>query len=226
MDQQHESQPSSTKVDRKIVEKNRRSQMKNLYSELNSLLPSYNPKVFVELTQQVVAVPDQIDEATEYIKRLEEKVKMAKEKKERLMESKRSGSGLSSGFETRGSEKPPKMEIHVKGSVLQVILTCGVDNHFVFCEIIRILREENVEVITTSYTIVGDSVIHVVHGEVGQSMIHSGASKVSEKLKWFLNGSISNEEMEPGMLWGSEIGATLPWVLLDPTPHNALQPNP
>lgn len=57
-------------------------------------------------------------------------------------------------------------------------------------------------------------------------MIHSGASKVSEKLKWFLNGSICNEEVEPGMLWGSEIGATLPWVLRDPTPHNALQPNP
>ncbi|XP_014491691.2 transcription factor bHLH162 [Vigna radiata var. radiata] len=189
--------------------------MKNLYSELNSLLPSYNPK-------QVVAVPDQIDEATEYIKRLEEKVKMAKEKKERLMESKRSGSG----FETRGSEKPPKMEIHVRGSVLKVILTCGLDNHFVFCEVIRILREENVEVISSSYTIFGDSVIHVVLGEVGQSMIHSGASKVSEKLKWFLNGSICNEEVEPGMLWGSEIGATLPWVLRDPTPHNALQPNP
>lgn len=110
----------------------------------------------------MVAVPDQIDEATEYIKSLEEKVKMAKEKKERLMESKITGSG----FEARGSKKPPKMEIHEKGSVLQVFLTCGVDYHFVFCEIIRILHEENIEVIATSSTIVGDSAIHVVHGEV------------------------------------------------------------
>jgi len=43
--QQQGSQPSPTKVERKIVEKNRRSQMKNLYSELNSLLPTRNPKV-------------------------------------------------------------------------------------------------------------------------------------------------------------------------------------
>ncbi|KEH39152.1 helix loop helix DNA-binding domain protein [Medicago truncatula] len=42
---QQECQPSSTKVERKVVEKNRRNQMKILYSKLNSLLPSYNSKV-------------------------------------------------------------------------------------------------------------------------------------------------------------------------------------
>ncbi|KAK7335482.1 hypothetical protein VNO80_27351 [Phaseolus coccineus] len=193
MDQQQENQPSSTRVDRKIVEKNRRNHMKNLYSELNALLPSYNPK-------QVLALPDQIDEATEYIKSLEAKVRMAKEKKERLMERKRTRSGFSSGFEGRGNLKPPKMEIHETGSVLRVILTCGVDNHFVFCEIIRILHEENVDVFSTSYSVVGDSVIHVVLGEVGQSMFQSGASKVREKLKWFVNGSFCDEEVDPNVM--------------------------
>jgi len=38
-------QPSSTKVERRLVEKNRRNQMKILFNKLNSLLPSYNPKV-------------------------------------------------------------------------------------------------------------------------------------------------------------------------------------
>jgi len=38
-------QPSSTKVERRLVEKNRRNQMKFLFNKLNSLLPSYNPKV-------------------------------------------------------------------------------------------------------------------------------------------------------------------------------------
>ncbi|KHN36646.1 hypothetical protein glysoja_001377 [Glycine soja] len=44
MDQQQRgSQP--TKVERKIVERNRRNQMKiNLHSKLYSILPSYNPK--------------------------------------------------------------------------------------------------------------------------------------------------------------------------------------
>lgn len=38
-------QPPSTKVERRLVEKNRRNQMKILFNKLNSLLPSYNPKV-------------------------------------------------------------------------------------------------------------------------------------------------------------------------------------
>ena len=36
---------SSAKVERKIIEKNRRNRMKNLYSSLNSLLPHHNSKV-------------------------------------------------------------------------------------------------------------------------------------------------------------------------------------
>jgi len=46
MDQLGIIQPSSsTKVERRLVEKNRRNQMKILCNKLNSLLPSYNPKV-------------------------------------------------------------------------------------------------------------------------------------------------------------------------------------
>jgi len=50
MDQVGSDQPSSsntTKVERRLVEKNRRNQMKILYSKLNSLLPNYNPKVLI-----------------------------------------------------------------------------------------------------------------------------------------------------------------------------------
>ncbi|CAJ1956600.1 unnamed protein product [Sphenostylis stenocarpa] len=191
--------------------------MKNLCSQLNSLLPSYDPK----LTQKALAVPDQIDEAIKHIQTLDMRLKMAKEKKERLMERKRTCSGSSGAFEAGGRLKPPKMEIHETGSAIEIILTCGVDYHFVLCEIIRILHEENVEVITANSSFVGDSEIHVVHGEVWKSMFQSGASRVSEKLKWFVNGSISDVEMEPE-LWNSEIAATL---LLDPTLDNGLPLN-
>jgi len=52
MDQLGSDQPYSsntTKVERRLVEKNRRNQMKILYSKLNSLLPNYNPKVLISL---------------------------------------------------------------------------------------------------------------------------------------------------------------------------------
>ncbi|RDX61006.1 Transcription factor bHLH162 [Mucuna pruriens] len=212
MDHQQGSQPSSTKVERRIVEKNRRNQMKNLFSQLYSLLPNYDPK-------ETIPMPDQIDEAINHIKSLERKVKVAQEKKERLMERKRSRTGCSSASETQRRQKSPKIEIHETGSLLQVILTCGVDNEFIFCEIIRILHEENVDVITVNSSMVGDSMLHVVHGEVPQSSFEFGVIKVSEKLKRFVNGSVSDVEMELEFsdLWDFEIGTTDAWRLLDPT---------
>ncbi|TKY48875.1 Transcription factor bHLH36 [Spatholobus suberectus] len=218
MDAPQGSQPSSTKVERKIVEKNRRNQMKNLYSELKSLLPTQNPK-------EAISVSDQIDEAINYIKSLETKVKMAQEKKERLIERKRTRSGCSGASEAQGSLKLPKIEIHETGTSLEVILTCGVDNQLILCQIIRILHEENVEVVAANSSMVGDSVLHVVHGEVQQSSFQFGATKVSERLKWFVNGSISDVEMEPE-LWDFEIGTAETWGLLDLTVDKGLPSNP
>jgi len=93
---------------------------------------------------------------------------MAQEKKERLIERKRSTLiGCSSNAsEAQGSLNPPKMEIHEMGSALVVILICGEDNNFIFCEIVRILSELNVEVVSVLSVRNGDSVKHVVHGEV------------------------------------------------------------
>ncbi|QCE09679.1 Achaete-scute transcription factor-related [Vigna unguiculata] len=163
---------------------------------------------------------DLIDEAANYIKNLETKVKIAAEKKESLMQKKRSRSGCSS------TSQAPKIEIHEMGSSLQIILTCGFDSNFILTEIIRILQEETIEVKSIHSSRNGNSMLQVLQAQVGQSMIHSGVSKVSEKLKLFVNGSICNEEMEAGRLWDSEVGTTLPWLLLDPTLDNALPPNP
>uniref|UniRef100_A0A803QJG2 BHLH domain-containing protein n=1 Tax=Cannabis sativa TaxID=3483 RepID=A0A803QJG2_CANSA len=53
----HHSQSSSvTKIERKIVEKNRRNHMKVLFSKLNSLLPPQN-------SREALTLPDQVDEA-------------------------------------------------------------------------------------------------------------------------------------------------------------------
>lgn len=198
---------SSTKVERKIVEKNRRNQMKILFSKLNSLLPNYNPQ------ELALPLPDQVDEAINYIKSLETNLKLGKDKKESLMGRKRSRSGCSSSSQVlKGSIISPKIEIHEMGPSLQLIVTCGVDDHFIFCEIIRILHEENVEVISANSSLAGDSVLHTVHAEISQSLLQFGATKISERLKRFVNESASEVEPEP-QLWDLEIG-TESWELL------------
>lgn len=44
------SQSTSTKIERRIIEKNRRNQMKVLYSKLNSLLPNQSSKVCISFS--------------------------------------------------------------------------------------------------------------------------------------------------------------------------------
>ncbi|CAJ2642285.1 transcription factor bHLH162-like [Trifolium pratense] len=195
---------STTKVERRLVEKNRRNQMKILHSKLNSLLPNYNPK------ELALPLPDQVDEAINYIKSLEANVNMAKEKKERLLEGKKKRS------RKYFSDLPKlsRFEIHEIGSSLQIILTCGLDNQFIFYEIIRVLHEENIDVRSINSSTVGDnSLIHVVHAEIPQSCVQFGATKVSERLKRFVNGSCSDVKMQPDELWDFEIGTDL-WGLI------------
>ncbi|KEH39142.1 helix loop helix DNA-binding domain protein [Medicago truncatula] len=194
---------SSTKVERKIVEKNRRNQMKILFSKLNSLLPSYNQK------ELALPLPDQVDEAINYIKSLEINIKLAKEKKESLMgNKKRSRGGWSSSYGAKGSIELPKIEIHEIGPTLQVIVTCGVDEHFIFCEIMRILHEENVDVISSNSSLAGDSLLHTVLAQIPQSLLQFGETKISKRLKAFVDGSMSDVETDP-QLWDLEIGIAL-----------------
>lgn len=199
MDQIGSDQPSSsntTKVERRLVEKNRRNQMKILYSKLNSLLPNYNPK------ELPLALPDQVDEAINYIKSLEANVQMANEKKERLL----AGKNKRSREYCLGQPKSPCFEIQEIGSSLQIILTCGLDSQFIFYEIIRVLHEENVDIRSVNSSKVGDnSLLHVVHAEIPPSCVQFGATKVSERLKRFVYGSSSDVEIQPE-LWDFEIG--------------------
>ncbi|KAK7342324.1 hypothetical protein VNO80_25272 [Phaseolus coccineus] len=186
-------QPSSTKVERRLIEKNRRNQMKILFNKLNSLLPSYNPK-------EVLSLPDRVDEAINYIKSLEAKVKMAQEKKESLQGIKKRPRGCFSSsranFAATRLPKSPQLEIQEVGSSLQVVLITGIDHQFIFCEIIRMLHEENIEVRSANSSLSGDSVLHVVHAEIPQSFLQLGATKVSERLKRFVNGSNSDVETQ------------------------------
>ncbi|XP_061351838.1 transcription factor bHLH162-like [Gastrolobium bilobum] len=197
MDQLGNKPPSSsTKVERRVIEKSRRNHMKMLYSKLNSLLPNYNPK----LLQEALPLIDQVDEAIKYIKILEGKVKMAQEKKESLGEKKRSRSCCSSSSATTSCPKSPQLEVHEMGSCLELVLTCGLETRFIFYEIIRILHEENIEVKTSANSsLAGDSMLHVVHAEIPQSYLQFGVTKVSERLKKFVN--VSSSDMKIPLDW-------------------------
>ncbi|EXB44647.1 hypothetical protein L484_010338 [Morus notabilis] len=185
------SQSSATKIERRIIEKNRRNQMKVLYSKLNSLLPPQNSK-------EVQTLPDQVDEAINHIKSLEARLKKYKEKKKSLLGRKRSYTCANS-LESVGSQRSPQIEIHEIGSVIEVVLITGLDNQFIFYELIRILHEERADVVDAKYSVSRDSIFHVVHAEIADSIF--GATKISERLKRFVSGSSSDIELQPDQWW-------------------------
>ncbi|KAG5033248.1 hypothetical protein JHK82_016812 [Glycine max] len=169
-------------------------------------------------TQEALPLPDQVDEAINYIKSLEAKVKMAQEKKECLQGIRKRSRDCFSNNSTNfaatsaGFPKSPQLEIHEVGSSLQVVLTCGLDHQFIFSEIIRMLHEENIDVRSANSSLAGDSMLHVVHAEIPQSLLQFGATKVSQRLKRFVNGSCSDVETQPE-LWDFEIGTDDMWGL-------------
>ncbi|KAF7850527.1 hypothetical protein BT93_L5412 [Corymbia citriodora subsp. variegata] len=195
-------QPScSRRTERKIIEKNRRNRMKHLYSVLNSLLPSQPSN------QEAKSLPNQIDEAIRHIKSLETAVKEANDKKENLMGKKGLSSSTSSN--TLAAIRSPQIEIKVRDSSLEVILTSGLHDQFIFSEILRMLQEEKVEVLNANFSIVGNSVHHLMHAKIGESS--SGAAMISERLKTIVNGSATDgglEEFHP-KLWDCGLSPSL-----------------
>ncbi|XWS54169.1 hypothetical protein CRYUN_Cryun10bG0066500 [Craigia yunnanensis] len=188
------SRCSSAKVERKIIEKNRRNRMKNLYCRLNSLLPHHNSK-------EPLSQPDQIDEAVNYIKILQTRLKESREKKESLMGRKRSYRCPNTTAETRASLKSPEIRINEKGSAIEVALMTGQDSQFMFYEMIRILSEEGAEVLNANFSVVGNTIFHVVHAEIGAF----GTAKIlMEKLNKFVHGSSSEQELQQE-LWDYEL---------------------
>ncbi|KAK9922510.1 hypothetical protein M0R45_030972 [Rubus argutus] len=158
------SSSSTTKVERRVIEKNRRNQMKILYAHLNSLLPNQNSK-------EPQSLPEQIDEAINYIKSLEAKVQKSKQKRDSLnFDRKRSYEycSSSSSFETARSApgaKSPQIQIHESGSTLEVVLSTGLHNQFIFYDIIRILDQEQADVVHASFSASGDTMLHLVRAE-------------------------------------------------------------
>ncbi|KAG5233359.1 hypothetical protein OIU76_016001 [Salix suchowensis] len=189
---------SSTKTERKVIEKNRRNQMKTLYSKLNSLLPDQNFK-------EPLPLPDQIDEAISYIKSLEERLKRARERKEGLTSSrKRSFACTHQDPTPAATQKPPQLKIQELGSALEIVLTSGADKQFLFCEIIRILDEEGAEVVSANVHVLGDSIFQVLHAQMKESDNGFGAAKVTERLNMLINGSTGEVELD-SELWDFEI---------------------
>ncbi|CAG7898066.1 unnamed protein product [Brassica rapa] len=134
--------------------------MEDLYLELNSLLPQ---------TSRELPLPDQLDEAANYIKELQVSVEKNRERKRKLVTTaaleklnSTGSSSMSSSVDVSVPKRLPRIEIQETGPIFHISLVTSLEHKFMFHEIIRVLTEELGAGLThAGYSIVDDAVFHI-----------------------------------------------------------------
>ncbi|KAH6788916.1 hypothetical protein C2S51_003922 [Perilla frutescens var. frutescens] len=197
---------TAPRIERKIIEKNRRTKMKNLYSQLVSLLPENTSKV------EGAPLPDQIDEAVEHIKNTHTKLEKLRQRKEFLLQ--RNKSKHSCITNDQNQIPSPLIEVQDMGPHLDVILASGLQNYSSFLDIIRLVHQSGVEIASASFARDANSSIQVLHDKVGQPKSGLDGATISRKLKELVSGgaSSSSEVVESQQnLWDYEIDSNINW---------------
>ncbi|KAJ6799984.1 uncharacterized protein M6B38_205245 [Iris pallida] len=179
------SNGTSSKVDRKTVEKNRRIHMKTLCFKLGSLIPKED-----KTTKDAISQHDHLDQAACYIKKLKARIEKLKQRK-RLVAH---GGGKPPGNDKEpaaadreleaadGLAGLPVVEVRLREPILEVVLITGPAKRFLFYRVIAVLAEEGVQVVNASFSVVNDKVFYTVHSQLVSSGL-AAASRVSERLK-------------------------------------------
>ncbi|THG13476.1 hypothetical protein TEA_016760 [Camellia sinensis var. sinensis] len=142
---------SSSKLDRNEIEKSRRLQLKDLYSKLASLIPN-------QPSEEGLPLRDMLKQATKYVVELKQNVEELKRRKAALK-------GDEGGSK---EERSPVLMVRNMGSTLEVNLSTGLDKEFKLHEVLSVLKEEGVEVVSASYTTVGNQIFYTIHAQAAR----------------------------------------------------------
>lgn len=124
---------------------------------------------------------DQLELAACYIKQMRERVEKLKRVKEQAITTiQTSRSGMTSMMI---GLRLPVIELRDFGSSIEVVLVSGLNKNFMFYEVITVLSDEGAEVVSASYSTVGDKVFHTIHAQVRISRVGVETSRVWERLQ-------------------------------------------
>lgn len=112
-------------------------------------------------------LPNQLDEAINYIKAMQETLQRMKKRKKQLMWC--AGIGKD---EENTCLRVPKMEVQDFNSGLRVIaISSTCDHRLKFSEAVRIVEAEGNEIITASYAVVGDVAFYTIESMVASILL-------------------------------------------------------
>ncbi|CAL5418940.1 unnamed protein product [Camellia sinensis] len=138
---------SSSKLNRNEIEKSRRLQLKDLYSKLASL-------ILKQTSEEGLPLRDMLEQATKYVVELKQNVEELKRRKATLK-----------GYEGGSEERLPVLMVRHMGSTLEVNLSTGLDKKFKLHDVLSVLKEEGLEVVSASYSTVGNQTFYTIHAQ-------------------------------------------------------------
>ncbi|KAI3849859.1 hypothetical protein MKW98_026773 [Papaver atlanticum] len=174
-------------IDRKTIEKNRRSHMKALCFKLVSLVPpTTSTHDNNHSSKKDIA---QIDQAANYIQELTKKIDKLKRKKDLLttttlpdtdcddhdiitanaVVSSTSTCSSNTSTEICGNDllNLPILQVrNFDSTTLEVVLITGMNKQFLYYQLITLLEEEGAEVVNASFATVDDKIFYTVHSQV------------------------------------------------------------
>ncbi|XP_004248475.1 transcription factor bHLH162-like [Solanum lycopersicum] len=132
-----------------------------------------------------MAVPDQIDAAVNYI----EKLKMNLEKNKKHLEELKMGLKRAQSLNQTNepgpiTKSPTQIEFHEMGLNMVVVLITSLNNIATFNNIIRLCHEEDVEVVSTNFTLNGNSTLQISH----ETKMNKSSTTLFDKMKELIYG--------------------------------------
>lgn len=191
------------KLERKDVEKNRRLHMKGLCLKLSSLIPPAAAAAATHASllsdaasaavssnpgnkQDAVTQLDQLDSAAAYIKQLQERIEALKQRKAgccngggAATEAATAAAGSTGGG---GGVRMPVIEVRCQDGTLDVVLISEAARPFKLHEVITVLEQEGAEVVSASFSVIGDKIFYTVHSQALSPRIGVDAARVSQRL--------------------------------------------
>ena len=121
---------------------------------------------------------DQLDTAAAYIKQLKERIDALKRRKEGG-----GGGRAATAGSGAGAVRMPVVEVRCQdGATLDVVLISEAGRPFKLHEVITALEEEGAEVVSASFSVVGDKIFYTIHSQALSPRIGLDAARVSERL--------------------------------------------
>jgi hypothetical protein len=125
------------------------------------------------LLQDTVTQLDHLDNAAAYIKQLKGRIEELKQRK----------GGCHGQATAAGGVRVPVIEVRYQDGTLEVVLVSEAGRPFKLHEVITVLEQEGAEVVSASFSVVGDKIFYTIHSQAISTRIGLEASRVSERLQ-------------------------------------------